>query len=139
WRSPLLLSPPATSTWPFGSSVAVPSSLGVAMLPVALKVPLAGLNSSALLVAAPAISPPVISASPFGSAVAVKFVRAAPMSPVARSEEHTSELQSPCNLVCRLLLDKKQDPPAQRAAHRPLPDAGVLPLCPPHSRPAGRG
>src|SRR5256885_3525223 len=24
----------------------------------------------------------------------------------ARSEEHTSELQSPCNLVCRLLLDK---------------------------------
>src|SRR5256885_12051579 len=25
----------------------------------------------------------------------------------ARSEEHTSELQSPCNLVCRLLLDKK--------------------------------
>src|SRR5215467_15592371 len=26
----------------------------------------------------------------------------------ARSEEHTSELQSPCNLVCRLLLEKKQ-------------------------------
>src|SRR5256885_12017790 len=25
----------------------------------------------------------------------------------ARSEEHTSELQSPCNLVCRLLLEKK--------------------------------
>src|SRR5688500_19297522 len=25
-----------------------------------------------------------------------------------RSEEHTSELQSPCNLVCRLLLDKKK-------------------------------
>src|SRR5688500_19667608 len=25
-----------------------------------------------------------------------------------RSEEHTSELQSPCNLVCRLLLEKKQ-------------------------------
>src|SRR5256885_7430841 len=27
--------------------------------------------------------------------------------PVGRSEEHTSELQSPCNLVCRLLLDNK--------------------------------
>src|SRR5688500_19824371 len=27
---------------------------------------------------------------------------------VARSEEHTSELQSPCNLVCRLLLEKKK-------------------------------
>src|SRR5256885_3292377 len=34
----------------------------------------------------------------------------------ARSEEHTSELQSPCNFVCRLLLEKKKatwqsDPP----------------------------
>src|SRR5688500_18912187 len=28
-------------------------------------------------------------------------------SPSLRSEEHTSELQSPCNLVCRLLLEKK--------------------------------
>src|ERR1022692_4099566 len=27
--------------------------------------------------------------------------------PYHRSEEHTSELQSPCNLVCRLLLEKK--------------------------------
>src|SRR5256885_7775868 len=27
-----------------------------------------------------------------------------------RSEEHTSELQSPCNLVCRLLLEKKKKP-----------------------------
>src|ERR1039457_713781 len=28
-------------------------------------------------------------------------------APRPRSEEHTSELQSPCNLVCRLLLEKK--------------------------------
>src|SRR5256885_7620744 len=28
---------------------------------------------------------------------------------VLRSEEHTSELQSPCNLVCRLLLEKKKN------------------------------
>src|SRR5256885_11584844 len=28
---------------------------------------------------------------------------------VVRSEEHTSELQSPCNLVCRLLLEKKNN------------------------------
>src|SRR5256885_3865045 len=28
--------------------------------------------------------------------------------PHGRSEEHTSELQSPCNLVCRLLLEKKK-------------------------------
>src|SRR2546426_8615027 len=29
--------------------------------------------------------------------------------PGDRSEEHTSELQSPCNLVCRLLLEKKKN------------------------------
>src|SRR5256885_3369224 len=29
------------------------------------------------------------------------------IGPNGRSEEHTSELQSPCNLVCRLLLEKK--------------------------------
>src|SRR2546426_8689426 len=31
-----------------------------------------------------------------------------------RSEEHTSELQSPCNLVCRLLLEKKKKPRKRR-------------------------
>src|ERR1039457_7408245 len=36
-----------------------------------------------------------------------------------RSEEHTSELQSPCNLVCRLLLEKKKTTDTQAArAHR---------------------
>src|SRR5256885_11588069 len=36
---------------------------------------------------------------------------AAPVAvcPPGRSEEHTSELQSPCNLVCRLLLDKQRN------------------------------
>src|SRR2546426_8598459 len=32
----------------------------------------------------------------------------APVAHDLRSEEHTSELQSPCNLVCRLLLEKKK-------------------------------
>src|SRR3989454_1009825 len=36
----------------------------------------------------------------------VEFARH--MAPMMRSEEHTSELQSPCNLVCRLLLEKKK-------------------------------
>src|SRR2546426_6833945 len=52
-----------------------------------------------------------------------------------RSEEHTSELQSPCNLVCRLLLEKKKEitgltappqylaPPAPRCTHRQVTDA----------------
>src|SRR5688500_20159967 len=34
--------------------------------------------------------------------------------PVFRSEEHTSELQSPCNLVCRLLLEKKNTKTTKR-------------------------
>src|SRR5260370_25763489 len=50
--------------------------------------------------------------------------------PVRRSEEHTSELQSHLNLVCRLLLEKKNSPtrsklrsPASRSTtrHRPIP------------------
>src|SRR5256885_6946965 len=36
---------------------------------------------------------------------------------VLRSEEHTSELQSPCNLVCRLLLEKKK---TQRTLGSPM-------------------
>src|SRR2546426_9363821 len=43
-----------------------------------------------------------------------------------RSEEHTSELQSPCNLVCRLLLEKKKNKEtASRVFHTARP--------PPHS------
>src|SRR5256885_9518556 len=34
---------------------------------------------------------------------------------LSRSEEHTSELQSPCNLVCRLLLEKKEFVPVRPA------------------------
>src|SRR5256885_5394913 len=35
-------------------------------------------------------------------------IHGATQHPNHRSEEHTSELQSPCNLVCRLLLEKKK-------------------------------
>src|SRR5256885_12163419 len=46
----------------------------------------------------------------------MKVKRGSPVSRISlmscvaryRSEEHTSELQSPCNLVCRLLLEKKK-------------------------------
>src|SRR2546426_2193828 len=41
------------------------------------------------------------------------------LSSELRSEEHTSELQSPCNLVCRLLLEKKKK--SEGAAARVLP------------------
>src|SRR5256885_2757442 len=42
--------------------------------------------------------------------------RAAPQME-RRSEEHTSELQSPCNLVCRLLLEKKKNTTPNRPTH----------------------
>src|SRR5256885_8850301 len=37
-----------------------------------------------------------------------RSTRTRPTRKAFRSEEHTSELQSPCNLVCRLLLEKKK-------------------------------
>src|ERR1039457_2873638 len=45
---------------------------------------------------------------------------------LSRSEEHTSELQSPCNLVCRLLLEKTKTSatavfPRTRRLHAPAP------------------
>src|SRR5256885_9724838 len=40
---------------------------------------------------------------------------------VHRSEEHTSELQSPCNLVCRLLLEKKKKTINKATRHRTYP------------------
>src|SRR5688500_19753522 len=44
------------------------------------------------------------------TAVAITLIFGA-ITLVLRSEEHTSELQSPCNLVCRLLLEKKKPDP----------------------------
>src|SRR2546426_8670479 len=47
---------------------------------------------------------------PWYPLAAGSLARRGPVARVAqrRSEEHTSELQSPCNLVCRLLLEKKK-------------------------------
>src|SRR2546426_6009682 len=42
-----------------------------------------------------------------------------------RSEEHTSELQSPCNLVCRLLLEKKKTKTSERPARAPGRPSGT--------------
>src|SRR5256885_56612 len=66
-----------------------------------------------------ALAPAVSAASWLaGSATAAEplFPGKAPLRIVVgyRSEEHTSELQSPCNLVCRLLLEKKKNMPNRR-------------------------
>src|SRR3989454_8327304 len=45
------------------------------------------------------------------SGLGLKAITPAEALELARSEEHTSELQSPCNLVCRLLLEKKKKKP----------------------------
>src|SRR5574337_2051729 len=50
------------------------------------------------------------------------YTGAAGFSPVpGRSEEHTSELQSPLNLVCRLLLEKKKKLHRSRKVIKPTP------------------
>src|SRR5688572_31531359 len=43
-----------------------------------------------------------------GAALELALIRPVQNAPVLRSEEHTSELQSQSNLVCRLLLEKKK-------------------------------
>src|SRR5688572_32571041 len=53
-----------------------------------------------------------------------------PPSRRPRSEEHTSELQSQSNLVCRLLLEKKKNhpSPSRQLQPRPLQDCSLLVL-----------
>src|SRR5256885_3600145 len=52
-------------------------------------------------------APPPMRSPPPASAASCRTCWLPPWRPWPRSEEHTSELQSPCNLVCRLLLEKK--------------------------------
>src|SRR6266581_8049876 len=60
---------------------------------------------------------------------------------MVRSEEHTSELQSPVHLVCRLLLEKKKNTPPQRRQEQRLaahPLRRAQPTHPPQARPHPR-
>src|SRR5256885_8264188 len=61
-----------------------------------------------LVAAAAKLPVPTKEALKFKPKAQWKFVgKERPIYDLNRSEEHTSELQSPCNLVCRLLLEKK--------------------------------
>src|SRR5258708_7991785 len=53
------------------------------------------------------------------------------LAPVQRSEEHTSELQSPDHLVCPLLLEKKKTDRPNSAPHRPTSSSSTC-CQPPH-------
>src|SRR3989454_6761820 len=66
---------------------------------------LAGSTATRMVAARSAAEMPVV--TPNRVAASIDTVKAVSCASV-RSEEHTSELQSPCNLVCRLLLEKKK-------------------------------
>src|SRR5256885_5585054 len=54
------------------------------------------------------VDPSLLAHPPRGDPSFTAFWDSLPDILAAKSEEHTSELQSPCNLVCRLLLEKKK-------------------------------
>src|SRR2546426_6844680 len=56
-----------------------------------------------------------------GAEIGVVLTGVGPQRARQRSEEHTSELQSPCNLVCRLLLEKKKNHPEGAIARCAVP------------------
>src|SRR2546426_7797127 len=62
------------------------------------------LNANGIFCCAP--TTPMVKKRPPASTLC--RIAGGPADVASRSEEHTSELQSPCNLVCRLLLEKKK-------------------------------
>src|SRR5207248_7740022 len=107
---PFLFAPPAT---PAISPLSLHDALPIS--PVLARIQID--QQAAMALRGPA-APPANAAPSTGSTLAQWFVDLVPqnvmkaasdgaMLPVIRSEEHTSELQSPYDLVCRLLLEKK--------------------------------
>src|SRR5205807_7261566 len=86
------------------------SDLGIGVLIIVGAQRMKNLQSHGMAMAAsivamiPCISPCCLLGLPFGIWALIILLKPEVKN---RSEEHTSELQSPCNLVCRLLLEKK--------------------------------
>src|SRR5256885_5555935 len=76
----------------------------------------AKIEKTATMIAAALVTTPALLAMP---PVIAFGADAPPCRSSLRSEEHTSELQSPCNLVCRLLLEKKKNTRPQHLPYRP--------------------
>src|SRR5256885_1771726 len=70
------------------------------------------LRAASTLAVPPELDNPVLLPDPMSPHIAAqragRSIEIAHIVDSYRSEEHTSELQSPCNLVCRLLLEKKK-------------------------------
>src|SRR5256885_3878337 len=96
-RSPLF---PYT---PLSRSVAATPAVAPAIAPTVQAPPAAVPVDARGLPSPPASAWP---SSPANGAAADVVASGASPAAARRSEEHTSELQSPCNLVCRLLLEK---------------------------------
>ncbi len=77
--------PPATSTWPSGSRVAVCPDLATVIAPVADQVPVAGSYSSAFVTCLRPCTPPATSTFPSGSSVAVALLTASGIFPVGEN------------------------------------------------------
>src|SRR5256885_3707716 len=106
--------PPRSTLFPY--TTLFRSQLNAVLLPWASTIDTTG--------AAPGSVTPLLATSRAGGLQEVTaFLTPAREFPRDRSEEHTSELQSPCNLVCRLLLEKKKkrvsSPPTLRSDTRP--------------------
>src|SRR5256885_9806058 len=80
--------------------------LSAAMWAMCLPVDVPPVNDTRLTSGCLVMASPITEPRP-GSTLTRPLGTPASSQILARSEEHTSELQSPCNLVCRLLLEKK--------------------------------
>src|SRR3989454_5674169 len=89
--------PPRSTLFPYTTLFRSRAELGERKCDASLGLRRGGGASPAMVGASPAPGRPVAGARRDLHAVEER-----------RSEEHTSELQSPCNLVCRLLLEKKK-------------------------------
>src|SRR5688500_9724440 len=107
-RGTSIITPPKTSAMPTPSVPGMVSDEGICIWPSRAAQP----NGSVSFHAPDTMkSRPITNAA---AVLAIDFQRAVSKGDAGteaskdRSEEHTSELQSPCNLVCRLLLEKKK-------------------------------
>src|SRR2546426_7675934 len=95
--------PPITTVPPFSTSTSVFTCLVLICTPAGVVAPGWSLLTSSVMMMLPS---GVICGFTLRARLALR--NDTEVAPEERSEEHTSELQSPCNLVCRLLLEKKK-------------------------------